>query len=211
MDLLLLQLLSPYMKRIEIARCCLLNKLTRNEFCDDLNSLRRMEKLPNQKLIGSTRFVAASRASQWWRSCVQRQWLNRVAYDAAHMHAFPHRTETNYPPLRRHFRGGIDGIRRIRATIKYVTYSDTEIACPECETCPVTMALWTQVGERVVRSTPQLHIGCRHCIFSHSRWSHDIGWITSLTASGRLGELSWYRVDADYDERTYLCRADESG
>jgi hypothetical protein len=161
------------MKRHEIARCCLLNRQAHWEFSRDLDALRCQERQPQQKLLGAKLVVAVNRISRWWLACARRQWLNQVAWDAARMHAFPHRTETNYAPWRRHFRGGIDGIKRILATTRYLVHSDADVACPECRTSPVCVALWTQVGEKMARSTPHLHIGCVACMISSPHFSHD--------------------------------------
>ena len=101
MIVLLLDLISPCMKRHEIARCCLLNRQAFWEFSRDLDALRCQERQPQQKLLGAKLVVATNRISRWWLACTRRQWLNQVAWDAARMHAFPHRTETNFAPLRR--------------------------------------------------------------------------------------------------------------
>ena len=200
MEVLFLQLVSPYMIRLELARCCLLNKQTREEFSGDLDALRCEKGSPHQKLLGSKRFVAAIHASRWWHGCTQRRWLNRVAWEAARLHAFPHRTETNYPPWRRHFCGGIAGIDRIHATTRFVSNSGAAVACPECKTASASVALWRQVGDKIIRSTPHLDIGCSSCMLSRSFHDYSVGRITIFSGSPGAGELPWSRYDDDSDE-----------
>jgi len=109
------------------------------------------------------------------------------------MHAFPHRTETNYPPWRRHFRGGLAGIERIHATTRFVPCSETRFLCPVCGLSSIDTANWFQVGEGVLSSTPVIKIGCRPCIFTRDFWSHDsdAGWLTTLQASFGRSQLPW--------------------
>jgi len=200
MELLLFQMSSASMTRLELARCCLLDKKTFEEFSGDLDALRCGKASPHQKLLGSKRCVAASRITRWWRGCVQRRWLNHVAFDAARMHAFPHRTETNYRPWRRLFCGGIAGIDRIHATTRFVHSSDAAVVCPDCKDAPVSVALWRQVGCKMVRSTPYLDIGCGSCMMSRSFQGHDVGWVALFSPSRGARNISWSRFDVDYEE-----------
>ena len=200
MEIVWFRTVSLYLCRSELARCCLLNKDTFGEFSGDVVALRWEKGSPHQKLLASKRCVAASRASRWWRACVQRRWLNQVAWEAARMHAFPHRTETNFLPWRRHFCGGIAGIDRIHATTRYVPSSDAAVVCPHCDDAPVCVALWRQVGEKMVRSTPHLDIGCGSCMTSRSFQGHDVGWVTVFSLSRGVRNLTWRRCDAYYDE-----------
>jgi len=117
------------------------------------------------------------------------------------MHSFPHRTETNYPPWRRHFCGGIAGIDRILATTRYVPFFDADVACPECGTSPASVAVWRRIGEKMVRSTPYLAIGCGACMSSESCNGYDEGCITAFSqARGAKKELIWSNLEVEYDD-----------
>jgi len=183
-----------------MARCCLLNRCMLTEFSEDLEALRIKRKLSRQKLLGSKRFVAAIQTFRWWQRVARRRWLNQVAWEAARMHAFPHRTETNYPPWRRFFCGGVAGIALIRGTTRFIPRCDTELLCPECGTSPINVAIWSQFGEKMVRSTPHIDIGCRSCMLSREYHYFDAALVSFFEARfgsteacrwSELAETTW--------------------
>jgi hypothetical protein len=193
MELQPLQLASSFLLADEIVRCCSTSLAAWGAFAADARGLAGRFRPRRFRLEGAARCVAARTISRLWRLRRVRAWMDAVARDAARLHAFPHRTETNYAPWRAHFRGGIAGIARIMATQRFTPHLQAHPTCPECGVGEVEVAWHWRDGCKMARSTPRLTLGCRACRESVAERLEQEG--TAL--------VTWFRTPRD-DEEGFL-------
>jgi hypothetical protein len=125
------------------------------------------------RLLGTIRHVAAARLSFWWQRALLRIWLDRVAYDAARMHSFPHRLITNFPPWTCHFKGGLSHISRILSTVSFTPRVETLPCCTACGRV-VDAVCFFRDEVKMVNSSPHLYVGCRECLLRAPLATHSV-------------------------------------
>ena len=194
MEIYQIQIASQFLTRSDLVHCCLVTLCSSKTFRQDLRSLREKRPLPQCLLLGSARAVAATIISKWLQTTLMKRWLNRVAWEGARKHCFPHRTETNYKPWREHFRGGLAGIERIMTTLKFTPQLKEIPLCPECQSAPVSAAWWRHIGDCMPRSSPYLHVGCESCAISLG------GYCFSMYAETEPGIITFYQ---NYKPRSF--------
>jgi len=208
-DVLFLELASPFLTRCDILACCKTTRLNHEVRSLDLAVLRftPMREVPGWRhakhlLPGTIRLTAAAKLGRWWRRSLTRRWLDLVAWSAARMHAFPHRTRANYPPWRRHFDGGLAGIGRIMATVRFTPAAlSVPLWCPVCHKAPVTCAWYYWIGTKMARSSPYISIGCASCSMAERGYRDDVvqvSYFASWLEKGCRAELAW--IDQEYEE-----------
>lgn len=194
----LLCIVSTSLKRADLAKCFLLSKTLYQAFRQELLALKLCSWLRLCRTLGSRRSVAAHLIAKWWFNVGRSRWLNRVAYEAVRLHAFPHRTVTNYLPWKDHFRGGILAIDRIHATKDFASPRDS-LECPVCRSAFIDTAVYTQIGEKMAQSTPRVDVGCGNCllVLREREWSYaDRALYTTLGRFRCGGEATWIRVES---------------
>lgn len=163
---------SSFLDAPDLARLLLTSRCLAVPHRPELRALGNGARGP-LALPGAARSVAANRLARWWLLVRFDHWLNAAAAAAVRIHAFPHRTETNYVPWRRHYGGGIVSIDRLRALRRFGSRLREAPVCPRCSAAPASAVVYKQVGCKMVSSTPHVDLYCRMCVQQAWCWEDE--------------------------------------
>ena len=188
---LLLEHISPFLVRSDLLTCCSINQSSFVEYHYDRQALREHLVLVGL-LTGVLRSAASGKIARWWRLRRLECWMNNVARSVARMHAFPHRTSTNYIPWKRHFTGGLAGIDRILSKTRFTPRLSKPIECSKCNKNSVDSATYLQIGSKMARSTPTVSLTCSLCAdgVTDDDWDFNGVYLSSL-CRWKAGDVQW--------------------
>lgn len=155
---------SGFLCAKDIGKYCIASVTLAKHYEKDIGTLRLGHLSSNQvPLPGISRCLAADVLIGWWRRQRLQNWMDRVACEGVRMHAFPNRFETNYKPWRSNFSQGVVSIPRIYETVRFTPTLYKTTRCPCCQKEPIEAAWYWRDGDKMVRSTPHLDVGCLSC------------------------------------------------
>lgn len=166
MERLELQLATPFLTRRDILACLLTNRRGCQSFPEDLFALKTRQRIASQRLLGAIRVTAATFVASWWKAFLIQAWIAQVAAEVEDIHPS----------------SSLGGSRFLRS------FGPSSL-CPECGVALVDTAAYDLVGEKMLRTSRFVDVGCRACVLSSPR--RDPPLVTMYHVSSRRSSLIW--------------------